>query len=179
MAEQRHSPLKDDRLNDPNEHIEVVFDGSITLWRSATNLDVVLIYFEKLGCMELIVFHPVRVLEAPRIYIDFATLEKHLPRAEMQKQVEGRKELFLRRHCTYVASEIEKEVEMTTISNYVVSRIAVADGDDFIIELQAHFGDTMESEVSADGMSKQHLDFVTEKPEGLIPIVTEHYAKPR
>jgi hypothetical protein len=180
MKTTKHSPLKDDRLDDSNSHIEVVFDGSITLWRSGINLDVVLVYFEDLHCMELVVFYPVRNLEAPRIYINFNTLEKHLPRSEMQKRVEDRKELFLRRHRTYVASAIEKEVELNIMSNYIVSRIAVKDGDNFAVELQAHFGDTVQKDDAIEhGVYMQHLDFVVPKPELLKPIHTEHFAKPR
>lgn len=176
--------FEDDRITAVGDktEVDVVFDGSITLWRSGTNLDVVLVLFEKLQCIELVVFNPSKNLEAPRVYIDVPTLGRHLPREEMQKKVEERKELFVRRHKEYVASVIEKEVEMTIMSNYIVSRIALKDTDPaepFQISLQAHFGDTITTEDGpTEGTTTVHLDFVVPRPEGLIPIRTVHHAKP-
>ncbi len=171
----KHSPLKDDRIFDREAHIEILFDGSITLWRSAANLDVVLAHFADFNCLELIVFHPAKNLEAPRMYIDCGILEQHLSLADMQNRIKERIDMFTRHHQVVVQENIEKDVKLSTFSNYVISRIVIKECEGFEVELQARFGDIVVEEAET---RVSHLDIVVSRPVNLIPIHTEHLAKP-
>ena len=171
----KHSPLKDDRIFNREAHIEILFDGSITLWRSAANLDVVLAHFADFNCLELIVFHPAKNLEAPRMYIDCGILEQHLSLADMQNRIKERIDMFTRHHQVVVQENIEKDVKLSTFSNYVISRIVIKECEGFEVELQARFGDIVVEEAET---RVSHLDIVVNRPDNLIPIHTEHLAKP-
>lgn len=182
------NPTKDQRLDDPAEKIFRLFDGSTTLWRTGTNLDVLIIHHQELDCLETVIYEPAANLEAPRIYCRASAVCSCLDNVESERKINERKELSLRQRKDFNENEAILEIRNDFMVNYITTRIALdlkaKERFKFRIYLQSKFGDTtfnwpMEQEQLLDGASPDgaYIDTVIERPDKLIPIYTEHFAK--
>lgn len=190
-----HNPVTDSRLEDPLSKITIVFDGSITLWRTGSHLDILVVYHEPLDCMEIIVYEPSLDKEAPRVYVSASKLFSHINKEDLQKKLNTRKELSIRQKIDIDLTLEQRRCELEFASNYIVSRVVVdalaKEHGHFEVFLQSKFNDTIIKRTpGAPGVfrSPRHrligaahdglcLDVVIARPESLTPILTKHFAQ--
>lgn len=201
--------INDARLTESSSKLEVVFDGSLTLWRTGANLDVLIVNHDDLKVIELIAYNPACNLEAPRIYINATKLNAFFKCGEeFERRLEEKKEFFIKCRQVFVISVLEKEVFSTMAVNYLTSRISQDKQAEeqfavgFAIFLQPKFGDiqvdlppqaTQEAQLQQmESLSLKArsaivgqapdgscLDVVMNQPSKLVPVVTEHYCRLR
>lgn len=167
-----HNPRLDPRIEDPDEKLHIIFDGSISLWRSRTNLDLLIIHHEKHSCIEVVAYNPEVDQEAPRLYLDsrvlFATFDEH----EIQGKVEEITEQLIRNKNDFDPSQVRIDSMYSLAYSYVKSRLSVESSPStstktvpFTIFLKFKQGDDQNVLKSVFDVS-------------LIPINTLHFSNP-
>lgn len=187
--ERWYNPSLDPRINDLNEKIFVIFEGSISLWRTKTNLDLIIVYHELYSCLELVAYEPISEQEAPRVYIDVPVLISHLNPDELDQCLEGKKDSYIKKQRVFDFNQILREAYYELSSKYVESRISVdtaaqakgmfkiylksKPGDSVIKPKQGNLDDNLVFAGKAPDGS--HIDVVMNCPVGLLPLNTLRY----
>lgn len=109
----------------PPQEVQIIYDDSKAYWKARTNLDIVIALHKKCACLEVVVYNPELDREAPRLYLNALVVNQHLNRAELDKRVNEKKEVFIRSKKPFNAMEITKEVLDEMMQNYVLSRLQV------------------------------------------------------
>lgn len=184
-----HNPLCDERLKNPKEKLLVLFDGSITLWRSGTNLDVLVVYHELFNCIELVVYESATDLEAPRIYLDASRVFSKMTPETLSSMVNEKRELCLRQKKDFSLEAVERALLLEFAANYAVTRIALNSNarvkGAFSVYLQPKYSDSLIKRspinhtrgFAGRALDGSCLDVVIAKPDVVIPIRTVHFAR--
>lgn len=127
-----------------NLDVTMLFKGVRLLWKTRTNLDVVLPFHQYFDCIEIIAFCVDRNYESPRLYVSYSTIQSKINKAEIERKLEVEREMLLRQHKAIDESAARLRLINEAISQYVVVRINALlnkQGNDFQIYLQPSHDD--------------------------------------
>lgn len=160
----------------PINSLEIFYDDSKSYWKARATLDIVIALHVRQQVFEVVIYNPELDSEAPRIYLGFKNILKHIDQGEVDRNVTEKKEIFLRLKKPFNPLTITKEVLDNLMLSYIMSRLnvisnGVGEGVTFVMALTPHTGDVVVDEVS------HRLDVVIEKPMDLIPIETSFQKK--
>jgi len=179
--------INDARVDCKLNPISVLFDGSVTIWRASTNLDVLIVRHVKFRCVEIVAFDPFTSTESPRIFTDYNKLITKLDKEILARVTREKKELFLRRHEPYDLLAIEQAGIDELITKFLLARLTLEietkSNEHFYVYLKAQFDDAMvtdKSKLLINGACPDYaLDFLIPMPRYLNPVITMHLSKMR
>lgn len=119
--------------------IDVVFDGSLSLWRAAINLDILIVLHDDFHCLEIASFNPIACMESQRIFVDLPKLMTKLDYTMHNALLQAREDEFRRKKRRFSRASIEKEVTFECITKYLLSRLAVEKEDSYNSYSSAHY----------------------------------------
>jgi hypothetical protein len=172
--------VSDVRLADNcSNEVEIVFEGSLSLWRAATNLDIIIIRYDTHNCLEIIAYDPFMNQEAPRMYVNLSAVVAKIDTNEFDATVLTIKEPLLKKHEDFNVAEVERKTWNILVSKYITTRIALnmeqkANGQ-LVIYLKSLIGDTTKT----NPLASNCLDVIMTKPANLDPMQTVHLASLR
>jgi hypothetical protein len=146
--------------------MEVQYEGSKSFWKSRTNLDILIVSHPKNNCLEIIGYDANKGVES-RTYANAALLSTKLDQNEIREKVEEKKELYNRQKKPVNAAQLQKEVVVNAMNQYIISRLQVDEVNtaELKIFLSSMTGDKINEET-------KQLDIVSEIPKGLAPLPT-------
>lgn len=122
----------------------VLFKGTRLLWKSRTNLDVVLTFHQHYDCVEIIAFCVERDYESPRLYVSYSIIKGKLNMIEIERKIEIEREMLLRQHKAIDESAARLRLTNEAIAQFIVVRINALlskQGNEFQIYLQPSHDD--------------------------------------
>lgn len=160
----------------PTTDVDILFEGHKPIWKTRINIDVIIAYHENHDFFEVITHHPLKGIEAPRLYIDIQILTMRIINDELRKYLED-KRIGLSHEHSVALPKFTREVQLDSMVVFIFNRIDILnkngseeDQDEFRIAL---------SHMALDSQDENTFDFVVEKPEDLIPLETNFRGKVR
>jgi hypothetical protein len=146
--------------------MEVQYEGTKSFWETGTNLDILIVSLPKNNCLEIIGYDRNKGAES-RIYANAALLSTKLDQNEIRQKVEEKKELYNRQRKPVDVAQIEKEVVVNAMNQYILCRLQVDEVNTAELKIFLSFmtGDKINEET-------KQLDIVSEIPKGLTPLPT-------
>lgn len=121
--------ITDDRLVDSATselyQLMIIFEGSITIWRSKTTLDVLIVHHRYVNCFEVVVHEPIKDVESPRMYIDANVLYCTQKQNDLEKKMWEKKIYCEKWNKEYDDSSIEQEVRYQLVVSFINTRMAI------------------------------------------------------
>lgn len=147
--------------------VSVIYEGSKSLWKSRTNIEIFIANHSLLNCFEIVCYNSIIGIESERIYINTLILAKKVDQNELEERVSAKKETFMRQKKSFDKDSITKEASSNIMINYIISRINIPSdlpSGSFKVILSQFSGD-IPNESNPDV-----LDIICEKPEGIEPL---------
>lgn len=150
-----------------NSGVSMIYEGSKSLWKSRTNIEIFIADHLSLKCWEIISYNSTIGVESERIYINSALLSSKVDPNELEEKMMAKKEVFARQKKSFSADLLLQEVTTTIMINYIISRINMPNDlpiGTFKVILFQFSGDLLIEDNS------NRLDIIVEKPEKLEPV---------
>lgn len=175
--------VNDLRLDNESPSINVIYDGSISLWRASTNLDVLIVEHVEFSCFELIAFNPFGNRHRfPSIYVDTVLLRSKVNQELIDNAVNEEVKRMNRQNLSGNEEEELKQIIVTFQINILLSRLALTKGDESstILYLQPQLGDRLVCCEDVDRIvvpgslpnGAGRLEIIIPMPSSLIPTET-------
>ena len=136
--------------------IIMIYEGSKTMWRQRTTMDIYIVRHKLLQIVEIICYSPSVDQEANRIYVSQALFKKRLSPNDLEEKMKIRMEVFIRQKKPLIHDELLQSELDEQITQYIISRINLKDSEKFEVTLSSQF-------ICED-------DIICEKPEKLEPL---------
>jgi hypothetical protein len=143
--------------------IDIIFEGPKSYWKARVTLEIILVHHTHQQCLEVIVFHPDKNIEAPRIYINTSIVLGKLDKAELQKKVASKKETLTRSKKPFNQTMLMKEVTKDILVNFVFPRLQLGVGVEFTMVLVPQTGDMV-----ADAETNRIEEQYASKPDSVL-----------
>lgn len=121
-------------------HQHILFNGSKTLWKTRTNLDIIIIHHFKHDCVELIAYNAPTEFEAPRLYLRYSIVLLKLHHHDISEQLSKEKALLMHSYSDYNEDDLLRTITNKAVVNYILTRINMT-ADLTNIFLQPSFDD--------------------------------------
>lgn len=167
--------INDLRVDGESPTLNIIYDGSISLWRASKNLDVLIVEHVELFCFELIVFDAVANQKFPSIFLNATSLQGKIKPEALEAALQEQLMLDTDGALPMSLEQLQRRTMGTLQTSFVLSRLSITNEADKIstIYLQPHLGDSVvdidDSDVVIYGASLIgiRLDFVIPKPVDL------------
>ena len=138
----------------------IVHEGSKTMWRQRTTLDIFIALHKAFHIMEVICFNPTLGMEADRIYASLDKFKNKLSQDDIDEKLRVRMEIYIRQKKIVPREEVLLEELEHQLVQYIVARLNLKDSSD-----ETAFEVTLSNPLSKVD------DILCEKPQSLEPII--------
>ncbi len=155
-----------------NQDAVVLLDSSKSFWKTRTQLNVIIISYKLLSCLEVITFDPASGIDYKRVYIDSKKISTKLNQETIRVSFAEKQESCDRLKRTMKnKDEVLADIENSLIVKYIFDRVNQVVGSSNKVSrvwLQPTFDD-----IVVMGKEFNQIDVECEKPLLLVPYVHE------
>ena len=156
------------------DHVEILFQGSKTFWRSRCNLDITIVSHFQMRYIELVFFDAVNGVEYPRMFVDGSECKSKLDRVVFADRLQKHKEDLIR-HKTHADTDtLIKKISRDMIVQFFLNRINMVADKNSSLDNKIELTVRNDDKVHPDQPTLLAMVFKSQ-PKGVVPLESHNH----